>query len=69
MGRVRLSRRALPTRINLDVYEVVSRALEAGIARGVRRGRRSKQKGGMEDALFRACMDEIQQVMRFEEFP
>ena len=50
----------------VDVYEVVSRALEAGIARGVKRGRRSKAKGGLEDAIFRAAMDELAQVLRWE---
>ena len=61
------ARREKPTcSARIDGYEVVARALEAGIARGVKRGRRSKAKGGLEDAIFRAAMDELAQVLRWD---
>jgi hypothetical protein len=54
------------TQPRVDTYEVVARALESGIARGIKRGRKSKTKGGLGDAIFRAAMDELSQVIRLE---
>jgi hypothetical protein len=58
-------------RLRVDAYEVVCRAVEAGITLGVKRARgrtaRAAARDALEQALFRGVMTELQQVIEFGE--
>ena len=55
--------------VRIDAYEVISRAVEAGIGYGWRRAHKHTNKPSDEsvyDAIFTAVMNEICEVVKFD---